>query len=85
MDTVLRLLLGDETAISALSSEPLEGLAVCRGKGSSLFFIYFFFLRTLVLVQPRTGTRDLSLRKIALYLIIAVLHSKTGLLTVIHF
>lgn len=45
MDTVLRLVLGDETAISALSSEPLEGLAVCRGKGSSLFFIYFF-LRT---------------------------------------
>ena len=43
MDTVLRLLLGDETAISAHSSEPLEGLAVCRGKGSSLFFNYYYY------------------------------------------
>lgn len=48
MDTVLRLLLGDETAISAYSSEPREELAVCRGKGSTVFFIFFFFffLRT---------------------------------------
>ena len=43
MDTVLRLLLGDETAISAYSSEPREGLAVSRGKGSTLFFIYLYY------------------------------------------
>ena len=45
VDTVLRLLLGDKTAISAHSSEPLEGLAVCREKAvpySSLIFIYLF-------------------------------------------
>lgn len=43
METVLRLPLGDETAISAYSSEPREGLAVCWGKGSTLFFMYFYY------------------------------------------
>ena len=48
VDTVLLFhCFGDETAISALSSEPLEGLAVCRGRGNTLFFIYFYFFKNL--------------------------------------
>ena len=56
MDTVLRLVLGDETVISAYSSEPREGQAVCRGKGSSLFFIYFyyFFKNLSIGLEPET-------------------------------
>ena len=56
-----------------------------QGKRQFLALHLLFFLRIWLLVQPRTGTRDLSLRKIARYLIIAVLHSKIGLEAVIHF
>ena len=66
MDTVLRLVLGDETAISALSSEPLEGLAVCRGKGSSLFFIYYFFKNLSIGSAPDWNPRPFAPQNSAL-------------------
>lgn len=55
MDTVLRLPLGDKTAISVYSSEPRERLAVCRGKGRTLFFIYlyYFFCKNLSIDSAR--------------------------------